>query len=282
MSTVAILGGGPLGGAIAHKLAETGNIQEVRVIDDSAAAKGKALDIQQAGANERFDTRVVAERALHGALSTDLVIVAGPADGIHPEYSTAAGLVLLTQMTRLGLSATTLCAGGSHHALVEQGVVETGIPRQRLIGSAPFAYQHAIRALVAVELRCSVRDVSLTVLGVPPNGLVVPWNDVSVAGIPLVQTLPPNRLAQLKDNVRRAWPPASYALASAAARIADGILRGTGELGIVCTAVLDGELGIRRRASAVTATIDGSGITAIREPTLSVHDRTQLATAFDR
>ncbi len=282
MSTVAIVGGGPLGGAIGHKLAETGNMREVRIIDDADMAKGKALDIQQSGAIEPFDTRIIGRRELHAALGADLLIIAGPADSTDSEYSTTAGLTILGQMTRLGLSTTTLCAGAFHHTLVERGVLEAGFPRRRLIGSAPFAYQHASRALVAVELRCSVRDVSLTVLGVPPDGLIVPWNDVSIAGTPLVEILPPTRLTKLKDNVRRAWPPATFALASATSRLADGILRGTAELGMVCTAVMEGELGVRRRAGAVTATIDGSGITEIREPTLNAHDRARLRTAFSR
>lgn len=282
MSIVSIVGGGSLGGAVAHKLAATGNVQEIRIIDEADAAMGKAIDIQQAGAIERFDTRVIGHRELHAAIGADLVIIARPADGTEPEYNTAAGLVVLERMARLGLDTTTICAGGLHHALVERGVLEVGIPRRRLIGSAPFAYQQALRALVAVELRCSVREISLTVLGVPPDGLIVPWNDVSVAGTPLAEHLKPTRLAKLKENARGAWPPASYTLASATSRLSDGILRGTSELGVVCTTVLDGELGVSRRAVTVTATLDVSGVTRISEPTLNANDRAQLGAAFAR
>ena len=280
MPTVAVVGGGPLGGAIAYKLAETGHVREVRIIDEADTARGHALDIQQAGAIERFDTRVVGRRELHGVLGADLVIIAGPAEGTGPEYDMTAGLAVLERLKRLGLDVTTICAGGSHHALVERGVLECGFARRRLIGSAPFAYQQAIRALVAVELRCSVRDVTLAVLGLPPDDFVVPWNDASAAGTPITQLLPPTRLTKLKDNVRHAWPPASYALASAVSRLTDGILRGSGELGSVCTVVLDGELGVHRRAAAVSVTLDPSGVRGIREPTLNAYDRAQLESAL--
>ena len=87
MSIVSIVGGGSLGGAVAHKLAATGNVQEIRIIDEADAAMGKAIDIQQAGAIERFDTRVIGHRELHAAIGADLVIIAGPADGTEPEYT---------------------------------------------------------------------------------------------------------------------------------------------------------------------------------------------------
>ena len=51
MSTVAIFGAGPLGGAVAHALAERGLTSRVVLIDPAGqVAAGKALDILQAGA----------------------------------------------------------------------------------------------------------------------------------------------------------------------------------------------------------------------------------------
>ena len=68
MSVAAILGAGPIGGAVAHRLAELGAVREIRWIDENvAAAAGKALDIAQAGPIARFDTRLVGhERRARG------------------------------------------------------------------------------------------------------------------------------------------------------------------------------------------------------------------------
>ena len=50
MSSVAILGAGPIGSAIAHRLAERARFREIRFIDASVdVAAGKALDIRQSG-----------------------------------------------------------------------------------------------------------------------------------------------------------------------------------------------------------------------------------------
>src|SRR3954451_24890619 len=59
MPFIAIVGCGPLGGALAHTLAGRDRAAEVRLIDPAAAmAQGKALDIQQSGPVEQFCTRL--------------------------------------------------------------------------------------------------------------------------------------------------------------------------------------------------------------------------------
>ena len=60
MSFIAIIGSGPLGGAIAHKLAARDRVREVRLIDpEERIAQGKALDICQSSPIENFSARVV-------------------------------------------------------------------------------------------------------------------------------------------------------------------------------------------------------------------------------
>ncbi len=59
VSTVAIIGAGPIGASIAHTLARRARVRNVRLIDAaSSVAVGKALDIKQSGPVEGFDTRV--------------------------------------------------------------------------------------------------------------------------------------------------------------------------------------------------------------------------------
>ena len=51
MTTVAVIGAGDVGGAVAHALAAGETIHCVLLVDSSAGiASGKALDIQQSGA----------------------------------------------------------------------------------------------------------------------------------------------------------------------------------------------------------------------------------------
>ena len=281
MSIVAVVGAGNLGGSLAHVLAARERAREIRLIDTAdRVAAGTALDIKQAGAVERFDTSVVAHRDLRAAVGADVVVLTGPADRPETEWSDDDGLAVLQQLSSLNRRAVTVCAGSGHRQLVERGVAETSLSRHRLIGAAPYALHAALRALVAVELQCSVLDVSLAVLGAPPDRIVVPWSEASVRGVALSRLLSPRRLVLLQEKMVRMWPPGPYTLAAATARLCDAVLQGTGIYGVTCYVVLNGELGVRGKAAATTVTLDASGVTSVAEPSLSVRERVELDNAL--
>ena len=73
MSTIAIIGAGPLGGALAHTLAGRSRVGEVRLIDpEGRIAEGKALDILQSSPVEQFSTRVTAATSYAAAAGADV------------------------------------------------------------------------------------------------------------------------------------------------------------------------------------------------------------------
>ena len=280
MSIVAVVGAGALGGAIAHKLAAGDRVREIRLVDtNDTVAAGKALDIQQAGAVERFGTTIVAHRELHAVMGASVIVLAGPVAEPEAEWSQEESLALLAQLANLNRRAVTICAGSTHRQLVERGVANGFQSRHRLIGSAPFAFQTALRAVVAVDLECSALDVSLTVLGALPERVVVPWSQVAVRGTRLSRLLSPQRLAKLQRKVPQVWPPGPYSLAAAAARMCETVVHGR-TVGLPCCVVLDGELGVRGKAAAVTAIFNTSGLTDVIEPSLSAQERVALETAL--
>ena len=280
MSSVAIVGAGALGGAIAHKLAVRDRVREIRLIDtNTRVAEGKALDIQQAGAVEPFGATIAAYRDLHAVMGADVVVLAGPVDEPSLEWDLEAGLSLLTQLATLNHRAIAICAGSGHRLLVERSAADGSWRRHRLLGSAPLAYQSALRAVVAIDLGCSALDVSLTVLGALPAAIVIPWSEATVRGVRLSDLLSPQQLARLRQKVPRVWPPGPYTLASAAARMCEAVTQGT-HSALTCFAVLDGELGCRGKAVAVTATLDRSGLSGVIEPSLSAQERVTLETAL--
>ena len=154
------------------------------------------------------------------------------------------------------------------------------MPRRQVLGTAPAALQSALRAIVALELRCSAADVSLAVLGAPPERLVVPWSAATARGCPLNHLLEPPRLARLRDRARLVWPPGPYALASVTARACEAVAAGAGPRALSCFTVLDGELGVRRTTAAVTVELGPAGVARILEPALTVQEQVQLETAL--
>ena len=89
MSRVAILGAGPIGAAVAERLARTGWCRRIVLVDPAhEVAAGKALDIRQAGPVEGYDTRVSATADIAACASAALIVVA---DGRRASVRRTAG-----------------------------------------------------------------------------------------------------------------------------------------------------------------------------------------------
>jgi malate dehydrogenase len=273
MSFVAIVGAGELGGAIARTLATRGRVGDVRLIDaGSSVAAGKALDIQQAGPIERSDTRITAFADVTAAVGAAAVLLAD-------EVAGDEGLALVRQLAGLQRDAVLVCAGGGQQLLIERGLRELHLPRHRLFGSAPEAAVQALRALVAVEAGLSPSDVALTVLGRVPGGLVVPWNDATIAGRPAARVLTAPQLARLERRAAVLGVPGPYALAAAAARAGEMLVGGSRKV-ICCTAGLDGEFGLHRAVSSLPVVLGPGGIVRVVAPALDPRERVLIENAL--
>src|SRR5438128_10519692 len=100
MSTVAIIGAGPLGGALAHTLAGRSRVNEIRLIDpEGRVAEGKALDILQSAPVQQFSARLTAASTFAAAAGADAIVLADLVSG--GEISGEAGLALVRQLARM-------------------------------------------------------------------------------------------------------------------------------------------------------------------------------------
>ena len=121
MSVIAIIGAGPLGGALAHKLAGRNRVGEVRLIDaDEPVARGKALDIRQSGPVEGFTTASNAEGSIHAAVGADAIVLADAVAG--GEHTGEAGLGLIRRLHAAGSVAPLIFAGAAQRELMSRCV----------------------------------------------------------------------------------------------------------------------------------------------------------------
>lgn len=272
MPLIAIIGAGPLGGALAHKLAGRGRAREVRLIDpEESVARGKALDIQQSGPVEAFSTSVTAYGSIHAAAGADAVVFADAVSGA--EHAGETGLALVRQLAAAGNTSALIFAGAAQRELMSRCVGELRIPSDRVLGSSPAALASAMRALSAVVLDGSAVEISLNVVGVPPRHVVVTWQEGSVSGQPLPAVMGAHQIAALSARVPTLWPPGPYALASAAARIAEAVCLGSRRQ-YSCFV----DVG-RGRIAAMPVELRRGGINRIIEPFLTAQERTALDNA---
>ena len=272
MSTVAIIGAGPLGGAVAQALAERDRISEVRLIDpEGRIAQGKALDLLQSAPVEQFTTRVTSAQAYAAAAGADAIVFADPiATG---EIAGDAGLPIVREVARLEGSAPLVFAGGLARTLIKMAIGELGVAPRRVLGSAPLALESSVRALTAALLDVSPLDLSIGIAGVPPQHAVIGWEAATAFHQPIGAILPAHQMAALSAQLSALWPPAPYALASAAARVAEALAHGSRRR-YTCFAALDiADVG-RNVIAALPVEIRAGGIARTLTPALSRHEMT--------
>jgi malate dehydrogenase len=278
MREVAIIGAGELGGAVAHALAQSDAVRTITLVDEAGrVAAGKALDIAQAASIEGFATQVTGTTDISAVAGSALVVVADRFGGA--EWQSEEGLALLRRTTQLASSAVILCAGAAQSELVDRGTRELEIASGRLFGSAPEALAAAARALVALSVNASPRDVALAVLGVPPSHIVIPWEEATVAGFGITRLLDEPTRRRLGARVVALWPPGPQALAAATVLVVASMAGRSRRLA-TCFVAPDFSAGVRTRTAALPVRLGPAGIVDVQVPSLSVAERVALDNAM--
>jgi malate/lactate dehydrogenase len=261
MLDVAILGAGELGGSIAHTLALRDLARTIRLIDDAPnVATGKALDIAQAAPVEGFTTTVTGSLDLSVAASASVIIIADRARG--GEWTGDEGTLLLSQISKMGARRFVLCAGAAQRELVERGVRDAGFKPSAIAGSAPEALASGARALLALAANRSVKEIALTLLGIPPAQIVVPWDDVTISGMAATRVLDEPARRNIAAKIAALWPPGPHALSLAATEMVAGLAGRSRRVVSAFVAPAQTDAG-RVRTVALPVSVGPHGVTAI-------------------
>ena len=280
MSTAVILGAGDIGGAAARQLAAIDLVSRIILVDDLAnVAAGKALDIAQSAPVDRYHTTMAGTADVAAVVGAAVIVIADRAAQPSAEWKDEDGLALVKRVAGLNQQAPIICAGTAQASLIERGVNELGVSRLRLFGSAPEALRSAIAAIVALESGTAPSDISLSVLGKPPQQIIVPWDEAAIAGRTATQVLTAAQLARLDARIARLWPTGSYALAGAATRIVRSALTRTPRVHAALVAVTRDE-GVPGRSAMMPITLQPSGIATLVAPALSARDRVRYETTL--
>lgn len=282
MATVCILGSGELGGALAHALARAERVRRVLLVDATGSvAAGKALDIYQSCAVEGFHTQLEGTTDPTRAAGCSVCVIADRFGTRGHEWQGDEGLEMLRRLAPYIDEAPIVFAGASQADLLVRAVRECGLPPQRVIGSASEAFAAAVRAIVAMEARCSPGEVMLTLLGAPPAGFVVPWSDASIGGFALERVLTPPQITRIDARLPQLWPPGPFTLGLAAARVVEALVHSSRRTFSVFT-MLGGEFGVRDRAGVLPALLSPQGIAHVHVPALNTRERVRLETVLGK
>jgi malate dehydrogenase len=147
------------------------------------------------------------------------------------------------------------------------------LPPHRVIGQAGILDSARMRAFVAMELGVSVENVQCYVLGGHGDEMVPLTRASNVAGIPLDEILPADRLEAIVDRTRKGGGEivnllktgsAFYAPAVAVAQMVEAILKDK-HLIVPASAYLQGEYGLNDMFFGVPVQLGSKGIEKVIE-----------------
>jgi len=160
----------------------------------------------------------------------------------------------------------------------------SGLSRERVIGQAGILDSTRMRSFVALELGVSVHNVHCYVLGGHGDDMVPLTRHSNVAGVPLIDALPPDRLEAIVERTRKGGGEivgllktgsAYYAPAAALAQMVEAILLDR-NLIIPASVYLQGEYGQSDICFGVPVKLGRGGFKEIIEYDLNLEEQQAL------
>jgi malate dehydrogenase len=298
---IALIGGGQIGGTLAHLVAlkELGDVVLFDIVE--GLPQGKTLDLAQAGPIEGYDVKLKGTNSYADIAGADVVIVtAGVARkpgmsrddllGINLKVMAAVGDGIKSHAP----NAFVICITNPLDAMVWALRQFCGLPHSHVIGMAGVLDSARFRHFLAEELNVSVEDVSAFVLGGHGDTMVPMPRFSTVAGIPLPELVKMGWIAQerLDKIVQRTRDggaeviallktgSAFYAPATAAIEMAQSYLRDKKRV-LPVAAYVNGAYGLDGLYVGVPAVIGEGGVERIVELELTAEERAQLMKSAD-
>ncbi|MFZ3114238.1 MAG: malate dehydrogenase [Syntrophales bacterium] len=289
---VTVIGAGNVGATVAQRLAEKELCDVVLLDVIEGVPEGKALDLTEAAPIERHDAHLLGSGDYEISAGSDIIIItAGIArkPGMSRDDLLAINKRIVQEVTvkaaRLSPAAILIIVSNPLDAMCHVAYEASGFPRNRVVGMAGVLDAARFCAFIAMELKVSVDNVHAFVLGGHGDTMVPLPRYSTVAGIPVTELIPAERLAALVDRTRTGGAEivsllktgsAYYAPASATVAMAEAILKDKKKI-MPCAAYLQGEYGINDLFVGVPVKLGKGGVEEIIAVKLKVEEQTALA-----
>jgi malate dehydrogenase len=290
---IGIVGAGMVGGTTAQRIAER-DYADLVLLDIPAAegvAQGKALDIQESGPVLGYDTKLTGG-CNHDALAgCGLIVVTGGSPrkpGMSRDDLVTTNQAVMNEwgaaIRRYAPEAIVIVVTNPLDAMAQAMFQSTGFPRERVVGMAGVLDSARFQSFIAQELNVSVRDVNAFVLGGHGDQMVPLPRYCTVAGIPLPDLLPADRVAALAERTASGGAEivnllksgsAFYAPSASVLAMVDSIVLDQRRI-LPCSTYLQGEYGQEGIFLGVPVKLGRSGVEEIVRIELQASEKSAL------
>ena len=295
---ISLIGGGQIGGNLALLAAqkELGNIKIFDIPNAEGMVKGKALDIMQLRPHDGFDADITGTSDWNDLKDSDVFIVTAGIPrkpGMNREDLLDINLGIMkdvaSNIKKVAPNSFVIIVSNPLDAMVYAFYKTSGFKKNMVVGMAGALDSARFRTFIAMEVGCSVQDVTCMVLGGHGDTMVPITRLGTIGGVPIETLVPPDRLEEIVNRTRFAGGEivklfgngsAFYAPAQSAIEMAESFLRDKKRV-IPCASLCEGEFGIEGYFIGVPSLIGKGGVEKILEFELSNNEKSALNSTLD-
>jgi malate dehydrogenase len=290
-SKITVIGAGFVGSTLVQRLAERDYADVVMFDIIPNMPQGKALDMLQAGPVLGYDSLVVGTNDYADTANSDIVVITSGfprKPGMTRDDLVKKNQEIISQVTQEVVKHSPDCiiimVTNPLDAMAQLAYHTSGFPRNRIIGQAGVLDTARFRTFIAQELNVSVRDVQAYVLGGHGDTMVPLSRMCTVAGVPISELIPAERIEQMVQRTRDGGAEivkllgtgsAYFAPSASVLQMVDSILLDKNMI-MPCAVYLQGEYGIHGLFVGVPVKLGARGVEQIIEIELTDDEQSQL------
>ncbi len=288
---ITIVGAGQVGTTVAQLTAykNLGNVVMVDIVE--GVPQGKALDLQQSGCLQAFDSIITGTNDYKDTANSDIVVITAglprkPGQDRSDLLRINAKIVksVTEQIMQYSKDPIIIVVSNPLDAMVYLAKKVSGLSRNHVLGMAGVLDSARFRTFVSLELSCSLVDVDAMVLGGHGDSMVPMPRYTTVSGISITDLMTQEQIDRLVDRTRKGGAEivgllkngsAFSAPGASAVKMIEAILQDKRRI-LPCTAYLDGEYGWSNIFFGVPVELGALGIDKIIELNLTPDEKNAL------
>lgn len=288
---ITVVGAGQVGTTVAQLTAykNLGNVVIVDIVE--GVPQGKALDLQESGCLQVFDSKIVGANDYKETADSDVVVITAgvprkPGQSRADLLAINARIVknVTEEIMKYSANPFIIVVSNPLDAMVYLAKKVSKLHKSRIIGMAGVLDAARFRTFVSLELDCSLVDVDAMVLGGHGDSMVPLPRYTTVSGVPITDLMTQEQIDRLVDRTRKGGAEIVGLLKNGSAFLAPGasvvkmieaVLLDKKRI-MPCTAYLEGEYGWNGIFFGVPVKLGIKGIEKIIELKLTPEERAGL------
>ena len=291
---ITVVGAGQVGSVVAQLLAykNLGNITIIDIVE--GVPQGKALDLQESGCLQVFDSHVEGTNDYKDTADSDIVVITAglprkPGQSREDLLAINARIVksVTAQIMQFSKNPIIIVVSNPLDAMVYLAKQTSGLPKNQVFGMAGVLDAARLRTFVAMELNCSLADVDAMVLGGHGDSMVPLSRYTTVSGISITELMSQEQIDRVVERTRKGGAEivgllktgsAFMAPGASVVRMIEAILRDKRRI-LPCTVFLEGEYGWKDIFFGVPVVLGATGIIDVIELKLTPDEQAMLDTS---